>query len=237
MKVAGFRAKGLVTLMRKRWPLVGVLLLGLAAMTVAAQRSNPVRDALEQPEKVMAAVGVKPGMTIGEIGAGRGYFTFWLARGVGATGKIYANDIDRTVLAAIERTAAEDRVANVETVLGTIDDPGLPAAALDMVFMVNAFHDLERPVELLANLRPALKPGATVVIMDRDPARSGERHFLPREKVEEIVGRSVFRLVRVETFLRYHNLYILTPRDETRPGPAAGLPGSSGPSGFRRAAW
>jgi hypothetical protein len=81
-----------------------------------------------------------------------------------------------------------------------------------MVFMVNAFHDLERPVELLANLLPSLKPGATVVIMDRDPARASDRHFLPREKVEEIVGRSVFELVRVETFLRYHNLYILKAR-------------------------
>jgi predicted methyltransferase len=213
MKVAGFLAKGQVKRMRNRSPLIFVLLLGLAAMPVAAQRSNPSRDGIEQPEKVMEAVGVKPGMIIGEIGAGRGYFTFWLARGVGPTGKVYANDIDQASLSAIERTAAEDRVANVETVLGTVDDPRLPASALDMVFLVNAFHDLERPVELLANLRPALKPGAIVVIMDRDPARSGERHFLTREKVEEIVGRSVFRLVRVETFLRYHNLYVLTARD------------------------
>jgi len=81
-----------------------------------------------------------------------------------------------------------------------------------MVFIVNAFHDLEKPVELLANLLPALKPGGTVVIMDRDPARSGDRHFLPRVKVEELVGRSVFELVRTETWLRYHNLYILKAR-------------------------
>jgi predicted O-methyltransferase YrrM len=151
-------------------------------------------------------------MVIGEIGAGRGYFTFWLARGVGEKGKVYANDIDGSALASIERTSAEAKVTNIETVLGTVEDPRLPEGALDMVFMVNAFHDLERPVELLAHLLPALKPGATVVIMDRDPARAGDRHFLPREKVEEIVGRSVFELVRVETFLRYHNLYILKAR-------------------------
>ena len=94
-----------------------------------------------------------------------------------------------------------------------MEDPGFPPASLDMVFIVNAFHDLEKPVELLANLLPALKPGATVVVMDRDPARSGERHFLTREQVEEIVGRSVFEIVRTETFLRYHNLYILKARD------------------------
>jgi hypothetical protein len=83
-----------------------------------------------------------------------------------------------------------------------------------MVFIVNAFHDLARPVELLASLKPALKPGATVVIMDRDPAKfaDSDRHFLTREQVEEIVGRSVFELVRTETFLSQHNLYILEAR-------------------------
>ena len=191
------------------WP---VLLLVLIAASAAAQYNNPSRDNLEQPEKVMEVTGVKPGMVIGEIGAGRGYFTFWLSRGVGEKGKVYANDIDSSALASIERTSAEEKVANIATVLGTVEDPRLPAGALDMVFMVNAFHDLERPVELLAHLLPALKPGATVVIMDRDPARASDRHFLPREKVEEIVGRSVFELVRVETFLRYHNLYILKAR-------------------------
>lgn len=191
------------------WP---VLLLIVIAVSGEPQFRNQTRDARDQPEKVMEATGVKPGMVIGEIGAGRGYFTFWLSRGVGQTGKVYANDIDRSALASIERTAAEEKVANIETVLGTVDDPRLPAGALDMVFMVNAFHDLESPIELLANLRPALKPGATVVLMDPDPARTGDRHFLPREKVEEIVGRSVFELVRVETFLPDHNLYILRAR-------------------------
>jgi len=192
-----------------RRALVAAVLSGLIAISGQAQYRNASRDNIEQPEKVMEVTGVKPGMVIGEVGAGHGYFTFWLSKGVGEGGKVYANDIDRSALAAIERRRASENVANIETVLGTVEDPGFPAGSLDMVFMVNAFHDLEKPVELLANLRPALKPGATVVIMDRDPARASDRHFLPREEVEEIVGRSVFAMVRVETFLRYHNLYIL----------------------------
>lgn len=191
---------------------LAIVLPGLIAAAGAAQFDNPSRDAIEQPAKVMEAVGIKPGMAVGEVGAGWGYFTFWLAKGVGEGGRVYANDIDRASLAAIERRRDAEKIGNIETVLGTVDDPGLPAGALDMVFIVNAFHDLEKPVELLANLLPALKPGGTVVIMDRDPARSGERHFLPREKVEELVGRSVFALVRTETWLRYHNLYILKAR-------------------------
>ena len=194
--------------------LLSVLVIALAVPSAGAQSGSSSRDRIEQPEKVMEATGVKPGMVIGEIGAGNGYFTFWLSRGVGETGKVYANDIDSSALAAIERRRENEKVANVETILGTVDEPLLPAGALDMVFIVNAFHDLARPVELLANLLPALKPGATVVIMDRDPARFSDphRHFLTREQVEEIVGRSVFEMDRVETFLRDHNLYILKAR-------------------------
>jgi ubiquinone/menaquinone biosynthesis C-methylase UbiE len=191
--------------------LSAAFLLYAAVPSLRAAIQSDSRDKIEQPEKVMEATGVKPGMAIGEVGAGRGYFTFWLARGAGETGKIYANDIDSSALSYIERRSADEKVANIETVLGTVDDPSFPPASLDMVFMVNSFHDLERPVELLANLRPCLKPDATVVLMDRDPAKASDpsRHFLTRAEVEETVGRSVFELVRVETFLRDHNLYIL----------------------------
>ena len=188
------------------------LLAGLLIPLGGTQYQNGTRDRVEQPDKVMEATGVKPGMTVGEVGAGAGYFTFWLSRGVGEQGKVYANDIDSYALSRIERRMADEKVTNIETVLGTVVDPRLPRASLDMVFIVNAFHDLERPVDLLANLLPALKPGATVVIMDRDPARFSDRHFLTRAQVEEIVGRSVFELVRTETFLRDHNLYILKAR-------------------------
>jgi len=208
-------------IVRKRWAaaclgaiLTAAFLLHAAAPSLRPAYQSESRDKIEQPEKVMEATGVKPGMVIGEVGAGRGYFTFWLARGVGETGKIYANDIDRSALSYIERRYADEKVANIETVLGTVDDPRFPLASLEMVFMVNAFHDLERPVELLANLRPCLKPDATVVLMDRDPVRFSDpdHHFLTRAEVEETVGRSVFELVKVETFLRDHNLYILRAR-------------------------
>ncbi len=190
------------------------LLFLVIAGAAEAQSRSAERDRIEQPERVMESTGVKPGMIIGEVGAGHGYFTFWLSRRVGETGKIYANDIDRSALTAIERRSADEKVKNIETILGTVADPRFPAASLDMVFIVNAFHDLARPVELLANLRPSLKPGGLVVVMDRDPARFSDPHghFLAREKVEEIVGRSVFELAGVETFLRDHNLYLLRAR-------------------------
>ena len=194
--------------------LLAALLVQQAAVAGWGQFRSPRRDRIEQPEKVMEVTGVRPGMVIGEVGAGHGYFTFWLSRGVGESGKVYANDISRSALAAIKRTCAAEKITNIETVLGTVDDPRFPADSLDMVFMVNSFHDLERPVELLANLRAALRPGAVVVIMDRDASRPSvrSRHFMTRAEVEATVGRSVFELVRVETFLSEHNLYILEAR-------------------------
>jgi tRNA A58 N-methylase Trm61 len=209
--------------------MIALWLICLHVPSSGVQSGSAARDKIEQPDRVMEVTGVKPGMVIGEIGAGQGYFTFWLAKGVGETGRVYANDIDRSALAAIENRRNAENVANIETILGSVDDPEFPAGALDMVFMVNAFHDLAQPVELLANLRPALKPEATVVIMDRDPARFSDphRHFLTRGQVEEIVKRSVFEMVRVETFLRDHNLYILRAKNDPAPAgrglAAAGL--------------
>jgi ubiquinone/menaquinone biosynthesis C-methylase UbiE len=170
-----------------------------------------VRDNDHQPDKVMDTVGVKPGMTIGEVCAGRGYFTFHLSRRVGDTGKIYANDIAGGALASIRRKCEEEGIANIETIVGEVEDPLFPEARLDMVFIVNAFHDLAKPVELLNNIVPGLKPGALVVIIDRDPAKVGgfNRHVLTQEEVLEHIENSDFDLDRIVTFLPQHNIYII----------------------------
>src|SRR5512137_87594 len=98
--------------MIKKHVLLPVLIAAFITTWGLAQYANPSRDKIEQPEKVMEATGVKPGMVIGEIGAGQGYFTFWLAKGVGGSGKVYANDIDASALAAIERRRGAEKVAN-----------------------------------------------------------------------------------------------------------------------------
>ncbi len=173
------------------------------------------RDQAHQPEKVMDVVGVEPGMVIGEVGAGRGYFTFWLSSRVGEAGKVYANDIVPGVLRSVRERCERDGITNIETVLGEVDDPLLPEGALDMVFIVNAFHDLTHPVVLLNSLISSLKPGATVVIIDRDPEkyRSARDHFLSKEEVLETIAQSDFALDRVETFLSEHNIYVVRPKN------------------------
>ncbi len=103
------------------------------------------RDRIHQPEKVMDLAGVEPGMVIGEVGAGEGYFTFKLSGRVGENGKIYANDIVERVLRSVRRRCERDGITNIETIVGEVDDPLFPEVALDRVFIVNAFHDLARP--------------------------------------------------------------------------------------------
>lgn len=182
-----------------------VLLLALVSPLAA-----DTRDHYHQPEKVMDVTGVKPGMVIGEVGAGRGYFTFKLRSRVGETGFIYANDINEGVLSSLEARCRREDITNIETIKGEVADPLFPPGKLDMVFIVNAFHDLAEPVALLDNLVPALKPGARVVIIDRDPAKYNDRyhHFLTREAVVEKIAESALELDKIETFLTQHNIYI-----------------------------
>jgi ubiquinone/menaquinone biosynthesis C-methylase UbiE len=158
----------------------------------------------------MDLVGVRPGMVIGEVGAGHGYFTFKLSQRVGESGKIYANDISRSALKYLKDRCAREGITNIETVLGEVENPLLPRD-LDMVFIVNAFHDLARPVELLNNLSLSLKPEALVVILDRDPkkVKYDTDHFLTQKAVLEKIEESVFELDRLETFLPQHNIYII----------------------------
>jgi len=183
-----------------------VCLSGLTAQMVDRDRDH-------QPDKVMDIAGLTEGMIIGEVGAGEGYFTFKLAARVGKSGKVYANDIDARALRTLAERAGREGFSNIETIVGEVENPLLPSAALDMVFMVNVFHDLAKPVELLRSLVPSFKPGATAVILDRDPAKfaAGNKHNLPTETILALIKEADFELVRMETFFRVHNLYIIRP--------------------------
>jgi arsenite methyltransferase len=189
------------------------LILICVGLCLIPLRADDVRDKWHQPEKVMDLVGVKPGMIIGEVGAGHGYFTFKLSQRVGKSGKIYANDISRSALRYLRDRCEREGITNIETVIGEVENPLLPKA-LDMVFIVNAFHDIAKPVELLNNLSNSLKPDALVVILDRDPEKVDHStdHFLSREAVLEKIEESVFELERLETFLPQHNIYIIRLR-------------------------
>lgn len=186
------------------WMVWGCLTIG------AAPCAGQDRDAWQQPERVMDAIGVTAGMTVGEIGAGTGYFTLKLARKVGSHGKVYANDIRPQVLATIDNRCESESITNVETVLGTVDDPRFPEGTIDLAFMSYVFHMLEKPVELLEHLKPSLKRGALLVILDGKPEEIRTGPYPDNARVVELAAEAGYRLVRTESFLDRADIYVFT---------------------------
>jgi ubiquinone/menaquinone biosynthesis C-methylase UbiE len=183
----------------------------LAAQTDPADAWEKRINELQPPDKVMDAIGVKPGMIIGEIGAGRGRYTVHLARRVGASGRIYANDIDSGSLTYLRNRCKREGLDNITTILGRMDDPLFPAASLDMVFMVNTYHHLASPVSLLRKLVPGLKPGAVAAIVEHDPDKGGSyrQEATSEATMRKQAAEAGYEVVRVETFLPTDNIYIL----------------------------
>jgi SAM-dependent methyltransferase len=182
-----------------RWAIVGLV-------THAAQYEG------ETDGKTLDAMGIRPGMTIGEIGAGDGRVTFALARRAGAKGKVYANDIDSKALSELRAVCERKGVANIETLVGKVDDPMFPKGALDLAIMAIVYHHLEQPVALLRNLAPSLKAGATLVIVDPAYDRTGDKDSdrpTTRERVESEAAEAGYELVAMNASLPRDNIFIL----------------------------
>jgi SAM-dependent methyltransferase len=165
----------------------------------------------QPPIKIMDAMGIKQGMTIGEVGAGTGRMTMWLAERVGENGRIYANDIDRSSLEHLRNRCKRDGFKNVETIVGRMNDPAFLENSLDIAFMINVYHHLSDPVPLLRNILPGLKAGGRLAIVECDPDKVtwGEEHGCARQvDMIEDLKKAGFEVVRIETFLDEDSLYI-----------------------------
>jgi len=127
---------------------------------------RPEREKEEDPAKLLAALEIKEGMTIADIGAGSGYHVFRMAPLVGEKGKILAVDIQKEMLDLMNAKAKKNNVKNVETILGTVKDPKLPENAVDLIIMVDVYHELEFPFEMTEKMVAALKPGGRIVFVE-----------------------------------------------------------------------
>ncbi len=142
---------------------------------------SPGRDERLQINRVMDLLGVAPGKVVADIGAGSGWFTVRAARRVGGTGTVYAVDINPEAIRYIGERAHKEKLQNVKTILGKPDNPLLAANSVDAVLLLKTYHEVAQPVELLRNLRAALRPGAKVGIIDRNG--NGEDHGINRDVV------------------------------------------------------
>lgn len=124
------------------------------------------RELEEEPDKALDALGTLAGATVADVGAGSGYFTVRLAARVGPKGRVYANDLQPEMLKMLGMRLARERVANVTLVQGAIDDPKLPASSIDLVLMVDVYHEFSEPQKMLRGIRAALKPGGRLVLLE-----------------------------------------------------------------------
>src|ERR1043165_4100952 len=127
---------------------------------------RPEREAEEKPELLLEALKLKPGDVVADIGAGTGYYTWRLARLVGEKSLVYAVDIQQEMLDLLDKKMAERKITCVKGVLGTITDPKLPPGSVDLVLMVDVYHEFDHPFEMMEAICKALKPGGRVVFVE-----------------------------------------------------------------------
>lgn len=173
---------------------------------------SPGRDERLHINRVMDILGIAPGKTVADVGAGSGWFTVRAARRVGDAGVVYAVDINTEAIEYIDKRAKKENLRNIKTVLGKEDDPLLPSAAVDCVLLLKTYHEIAQPVALLRNLRAALRPGAKVGIIDRNG--NGEDHGVARDVVLREAAQAGYKLLDQYDFVKGDKMdyfLVLTP--------------------------
>jgi predicted methyltransferase len=165
---------------------------------------TPGRDQRLQIDRVMDTLGITNGKSVGDIGAGSGWFTVRAAKRVGGLGLVYAVDINPEATRYIEQRARREKLSNVKAVLSKPADPMLPAGSVDAVLLLKTYHEVSRPVELLKNLRPALRPGAKVGVIDRNG--NGSDHGIGSDVVIREAEEAGYKLVEQNDIVKGDNM-------------------------------
>jgi SAM-dependent methyltransferase len=160
---------------------------------------TPGRAQRLQINRVMDILGVQPGKSVADIGAGSGWFTVRAARRVGH-GTVYAVDINPEAIRYINDRAAKEKLSNVQTILDKPDDPLLPPGSVDAVLLLKTYHEVAQPVELMRNLKAALRAGAKVGIIDRNG--NGEDHGIDGDVVIREAAEAGYRLAARYDFVK-----------------------------------
>lgn len=175
-------------------------------------RSERVQE--EEPDAALDAITLAPGSVVADVGAGSGYMTVKMAKRVGPTGKVYANDIQPQMLTILRQRLDKEKVANVDLVLGTMDDPKLPANTLDLILMVDVYHEFAQPQPMLRKLRDSLKTGGRLVLLEyrkEDPSipiRPDHKMSVAEAKME--VEAEGFTLAKVDERLPRQHILVFT---------------------------
>jgi ubiquinone/menaquinone biosynthesis C-methylase UbiE len=195
-------------------PITGRRFAGVMGYQGAEWLDRAERVGEEEPDIAIDAIKIEEGSTVADVGAGSGYMTVRMARKVGPTGKVYANDIQPEMLMLLRQRLAKEKITNVETVLGGVDDPKLPGAMLDLILMVDVYHELQQPQAMLRHMREALKPGGRLVLLEyrkEDPSipiRIEHKMAVTEAKLE--IEAEGFKLSKVDAVLPRQHILIFT---------------------------
>ncbi len=192
-------------------PITGRRYAGVMGSGGAGWLVRPEREAEEHPDAALDAIGIPRGAIAADIGAGAGYMTWRLAERVGPAGRVYAVDIQEAMLDLLRKNMEQRHLANFEPVLGAPGDPRLAHAALDLVLMVDVYHEFSEPQQMLRHIRDALKPDGRMVLLEyraEDPqVPIRPEHKMTVAQVKAEIEPEGFRLDRtIETLPRQHIL-------------------------------
>jgi SAM-dependent methyltransferase len=190
---------------------------------VSPQRSTEVmRDANKEAEQLARLMGLKPGMVVGDIGAGAGYHTVRLSPVVGPSGAVVAQDVRPDYLTYLAKRVQGLKLTNVKIALGDPHDPRLPKASLDAAILVHMYHEIAEPYAFLYNLAPALKPGARVGIMDLE--RPTEQHGTPTKLLRCELAAIGYRELSIHKLTGDAGYLAIFEAPPKRPQPSAVVP-------------
>ena len=175
------------------------------------------RDNLGEAQVVMELAAIRPGQSLADIGAGEGYYTIRLAAGVGTKGRVLAQDIDPGAIQRLGQRVERERLDNVSIRTGLPEDPKLPSASFDRIFMVHMYHEVNEPYAFLWHLRPALRKGGQVIVVDVD--RPTDQHGIPPRQLFCEFGAVGFRLVQFVLRPELNGYYAAFEANGERPSP------------------
>jgi len=166
---------------------------------------RPEREQEEMPEQLLQALKIQAGDVVADVGAGVGYFSLRLARLVGKTGKVLAVDIQQAMLDELARSRDREGLQNIDTILGTVTDPKLLPNTVDLVLLVDVYHEFSQPAAMMEKIRAALKPKARLVLVEY----RGEDPSVPIKPLHKMTERQVLEEIVPMGFRHLETLNVL----------------------------
>lgn len=184
--------------------------------------SEEARDRVREADDIMDRAGIRPGMTVADIGAGEGYYTVRLAKRVGKRGRVLAEDILPEVIEALSRRITREDWDNISVKLGAAEDPKLPENSFDRILMIHMYHEIAEPYAFLWHLSPALKPDGELIVVDAD--RPTDQHGTPPRLLSCELAAMGFRLEQLIPRPSAGGYFARFRRIAARPDPASIVP-------------